>query len=63
MRLISFQANGEVVEHLGQRVAFYGLEVSGNIVEYFTSIQAVRYAAESFEIMQEETAAEFKRVA
>jgi len=40
--IISFQANGERVEHLGQKASFFGLCYMGSIVEYYTSIEALK---------------------
>jgi len=48
--LISFQANGEQIEHLGQRVAFYGLALNGKVLEYYTSVQAACLAYRSLEV-------------
>lgn len=51
-KVISFQANGERVEHLGQRVAFFGLVRDGRIVDYFGTLAALKLAVASIETIE-----------
>ena len=45
--MISFKANGERIESVNERPAFYGLVYDGVvIVEYFGTIEALKYAVE-----------------
>lgn len=44
--LVSFAADGHTIKNAQVEPAFYGLVLNGQIVDYFTSVQAARYAAE-----------------
>ena len=68
LKLISFQVNGEQVEHAGQKPAFFGLLVNGTILDYFGTLDAVHYALErialaTVELERTEKTIEFKLAA
>lgn len=47
--LISFKANGERIEVANDKAEFYALVYNGVIVEYYTSIEALRLGAYSIQ--------------
>ena len=66
--IISFQENGERIEHVGQKPAFYAVLVNGTIVDYFSTLDAVHYALErmqfaTVELERTEKTIEFKLAA
>jgi hypothetical protein len=48
--MISLQASGERIEHVGQKPAFFALTYNGIVVEYFTSVEALKFAVASLEV-------------
>jgi hypothetical protein len=47
--MISFQANGEQIEHVGQKVAFYALILDTTVIDYFTSLEALKLGMERYQ--------------
>lgn len=45
--MISFQANGERIEHAGQKPAFFALTCNGIIIEYYTTLEAFHLGLDS----------------
>jgi hypothetical protein len=67
--LQSFQANGERLEHLGQKAAFFALLVNGIVFDYFGTLEALQLAKASLEraeledLTREVTSFDFKLAA
>ena len=51
-KLISFDRTGEVLEHAGQVASFYALIYNGHILEYFTSIQALKEKVWQYKVLE-----------
>ena len=47
--IISFQGNGDRLEHAGQTPEFYALTIDGVIVEYYTTLAALGHGIESIQ--------------
>ena len=48
----SFDTKGHRIQRVNESPAFYALVVDGLILDYFTSIQAAKYAVEQIELAQ-----------
>lgn len=40
--MISFKANGEQIDHAGQKPAFFGLTLNGVVINHYNSIEALQ---------------------
>ena len=48
----SYRANGERIQSVNEVPAFYALTVHGQVLEYFTTLEALHFACESLKIIE-----------